>query len=1101
MKEVRSAVISTLSKEKVHGRNGPPFSSQAQNVLPTQLLNDVRQGRAILFLGAGASRGAITATGIRAPDGRELGARISQNFLGGHHSLDPLGFVADLAMSESDPRTVQEFVATQFLGLRPTDGHRLMPSFRWRAIATTNYDMLVETAYAEEGDRLQMAVPFISNNDRIDERLRAEGSVPYLKLHGCCTQAADVDLPLILTPDQYVTHKSGRERVFETLLGWAHEYPIVFVGHALQDIDLRHLMLQLMQQAKSRPRFFMVRPDVSEEERRFWDGKRVTVVDSTFDGFMRALSAEIPEAQRRLSTLADSEHPFSRRLAVHGGLPEVLRTFLATDVDYVHEGLASQAGSPASFYKGFDLGWSAIAQNLDVRRAITDDVLNDVFLRKDVDRPTLSELVLVRAEAGAGKTVFLRRLAWEAARDADCMCFFAKESGQLDFSVFEEIHRLTRLRSFLFVDNAADNVGAIESLITKARTNAVPLTVVVAERVNEWNMGCERIDPMVSVPYQLPYLSREEALTLLELLETHKSLGSLKNRTAEQRLKDIEERAGRQLLVALHEATSGRPFELIILDEYNEIRPKLAQDIYLSVCVLNRLNVPLRAGVIARIYGVPFSDFKERLFGPLEHVVQVTTQARGQDHHYAARHAGIASIVFDRVLQNQGDRFNQYLSILGALNISYSSDREAFRALLKGRAIVDLFGDHKAALEIFAVAERIAPKEPYFFHQRGLYEMYRPNGNLDEALRFFKLARSLNERDFSILHSMAELERRRAERAKTPYERERLRKDASRLATDLMNDERSRPSARHTLVQLSIDRLEDSLASQNPSDREIGLSVQEIEKHLQRGLQENPTDSYLLTAEARYAQITSDHERAFRALEAAFSTNRRNAFVTTRLAKAYKARGNPAKAREVLEAALDANPSDMQIHYRLALELMEGQAPDLENIAYHFRRGFTPGDRNYDAQFWFARHAFESRDTQQLSEAKDVFRRLRTAALPMTYEERTRIRTKSLSPDGSVRRWGGSVYRMEASYGFVDVDGAGVQLFFHKRMVSEEVWNHLATGSRVVFSMGFTFNGPVAADIEFHGKAASEVTALDAKTTSVNLGAISEIVPSLISAM
>ena len=53
-----------------------------------------------------------------------------------------------------------------FIGFKPAPFHELLPTFRWRAIATTNYDLIVERAYERVGDRLQALVPFIKNGQR-----------------------------------------------------------------------------------------------------------------------------------------------------------------------------------------------------------------------------------------------------------------------------------------------------------------------------------------------------------------------------------------------------------------------------------------------------------------------------------------------------------------------------------------------------------------------------------------------------------------------------------------------------------------------------------------------------------------------------------------------------------------------------------------------------------------------------------------------------------------------------------------------------------------------------------------------------------------------
>ena len=58
--------------------------------------------------------------------------------------------------------------------------------------------------------------------------------------------------------------------------------------------------------------------------------------------------------------------------------------------------------------------------------------------------------------------------------------------------------------------------------------------------------------------------------------------------------------ADRQLLVALHEATRGLPFEQIIFDEYEGVVPERARRLYLDICALHQFGAPVRAGTISR---------------------------------------------------------------------------------------------------------------------------------------------------------------------------------------------------------------------------------------------------------------------------------------------------------------------------------------------------------------------------------------------------------------------------------------------------------------------------------------------------------------------
>ena len=205
--------------------------------IPDVLVAQVRQGSAALLLGAGASYGAIGPSSESPPDSRELGRLLSQEFLGGEHQDDPLHVVSELAISEADLFTVQEYIRHVFDEFQPAEFHKRLATFRWHGIATTNFDLVVERAYAASSSRAQDLIPLRKNGDRVEDHLRSPDALLFLKLHGCITRTADPEIPLILTVDQYITHRRGRNRLFDHLRGWAYEHPIVFIGHSLLDAD------------------------------------------------------------------------------------------------------------------------------------------------------------------------------------------------------------------------------------------------------------------------------------------------------------------------------------------------------------------------------------------------------------------------------------------------------------------------------------------------------------------------------------------------------------------------------------------------------------------------------------------------------------------------------------------------------------------------------------------------------------------------------------------------------------------------------------------------------------------------------------------------
>ena len=98
------------------------------------------------MLGAGASIGAMGPNGQSSPSGPDLARLIAERFLPPEFADETLAVVSELAASEADLRTVQDFVGSVFEPLQPAPFHLLLPEFKWAALATTNYDLVVERA-------------------------------------------------------------------------------------------------------------------------------------------------------------------------------------------------------------------------------------------------------------------------------------------------------------------------------------------------------------------------------------------------------------------------------------------------------------------------------------------------------------------------------------------------------------------------------------------------------------------------------------------------------------------------------------------------------------------------------------------------------------------------------------------------------------------------------------------------------------------------------------------------------------------------------------------------------------------------------------------
>lgn len=1031
--------------------------------LPASLVNQVKNGRAILFLGAGALIGAdLQGKSILMGDGlRDL---LNEQFLGGEYNSESLAHVAALAMSQNSFAIVQDFIGDYLRPLRPANFHFKIPEFKWRALFTTNYDRLIEICYEENSKHLQEIVLMLSNSDKIDETRTTNDKVALIKLHGCITRTHDESLPLILTVDQYSESLNSRSRLFSHLYELAYENSIIFIGHRLQDPNIRTVLLMLHKEAPQGQRHYLVKPGVKDAERDYWAEKKITSLDYSFEDFMEALDGALDKSDRTLSLVRPiTKHPIEKRFVTHSLPSDALLHSLTDNLQFLSDDTPYSQHSPREFFKGADQGWFPIAEELGINRTISNRIWKTVIGKPEAERKCKTELYVIKGEAGSGKTILMRQLAWNAKNLGIGIFIWVKASTTIDVSVIQEIYAKTSERVFLIWDDSARNSDEISRCLARAKRDQVPVTILTSERFSEWNTTCGELDNYVMDVFKLPYLDEAEITHLIGKLSTYDCLGpNLIGKSEDERKREFREIYGRQLLVALYEATLGIPFEDIIHNEYVQLFPVRAKEIYLTVCTLNRMRVPVRAGLISRIHGVSFETFEKKFFKPLERVV-ITDGSSQLDYHYKARHPEIADIVFRRALTNSVDRYNEYIRILKKLNISYESDKYSFRCLVKAKSLKELFPSFDDVQSIYEFALEAIGDDPYLFQQIANFERIRLNGNLIKAVELLDKARAMAPHDTSILHSLAMVWRERARQSADPASKLKYRGESRAWLEAIIKKSQDDIYSSCTLVDLALDELSDLLTDDSASDRSIDEAIRRAEKGLMEIKRRFPSDEHIFSIEAKFAGLVNDDERAIFALEKSFSENNRDPFIATRLASVYAKLGDKGKALETLRDALARRPSDHRLNFQIAELLRETSGTEHKEIAYYYRRAYTPGDRNYQAQFWHARFSFDAEDEGGRNRSKEIFRELRTARLG--FDSKVKVRDYMGGSD-SPAVYLGSLDRKNEGFGFVRIDGSGLELFFPLNEAKEDMWEALQEGDRLRFRIGFSFNGPVCCDVE-----------------------------------
>jgi tetratricopeptide (TPR) repeat protein len=834
------------------------------------------------------------------------------------------------------------------------------------------------------------------------------------------------------------------------------------LGYRLDDPHVRDLIYGLS--GNKRPRWYIVTPDAEDYDVDFWATKNVGVLKSRFGQFMAALDhAVLPLFRSLTPSDAVIDLPIRSFYAARIEETEKLRNALHTDLTFIHSGISFADQPSKQFYEGYDTGWGGIVRRLDVRRRSEDELLYKALLENE--KPVGPVLLMLRGAVGAGKTIALKRTAFEAATASRALVLWLEETGALNPDVFFELHDLCNRPIYLFVDQVALQINKLHALLKAAKVRSIPVVVIGAERDSDWNTYCSALENDFTPHFiRVGNLSNEEVEGLLDLLERYDCLGLLKGKSRAEQIDAFmeKEHTDRQLLVAPHELTQGKPFEEIVLDEHQRVYPEQARQLYLDIATMHQFSVKVKAGTISRITGIDFEDYKDHFFAPLQDIVRVEQDRYSGDYCYKTRHSRVAAIVFRQVCADDAAKARQFKRLIEGLDVGYSSDRRALEEITRGRTLADAFGGASDVRAIYETAVAAAPKQSFLYQQWAIFESNHADGSLLEAERLAAIAHQLEPRSQSIIHSQAEIDRKRASAESSPLLKQSLRRRARNRLDELPNNDRFAVSSRCKILVDELEELNAALSDDAKPHESIYFAekVKDTEGALIRAQQLHPDDADIIQIEARFRREMNEEDKALRALERAWGAGPRGSRTAIRIARIYDARGRSVDALKVIREALSRNPDDKLVHQAIAMHYLSQEGYERSLVEDHLRRSFSAEDQNYEDRFNFAQFMFLNGDVQ---DAVDLFDQINRRA-PEGFRRMTPSKDNIFT--SKLPRYSGVVERLRGRFLFVKSPRYPRDIFAHRSSSNPDVFDELAIGQEVNFRIRFNREGPNAVDIK-----------------------------------
>ena len=1021
----------------------------------------IKEKSVVLLLGAGASVGAKHPEDKKIAQGKELSKLIAEQFLDDSYYDNPLTYNADMVIDDPGLFPLQNFLHDYFVNFAPAEHHLLIANIPWRSIFTLNYDLIIEQAYAKCVSPIQELAIFKSDNDRFEEKITSKKHLPLYKLHGCITSSNDYDIPFILSTEQYITHKKNRITLFKSFREQAMTSPIVYIGTSLQDNDIRSVMLELDADAYGQQyRSYIITPSPKKKEISFWAARKITVLEGTFKDFLESIIACIDRNHLLLSLYNNSNdlHELYRYfINNHQNKSSLIDDFLDNAVIHINNRMSSKKANAKRFYKGEGQGFAPIIEGLDLKRGLSDTVLtNNIF---DDNNDQQQKFIIIMGHAGAGKTILLRRIAYDAGIQFDKLSFWVENSQQIDNEAISEIYSRAKQRIFLFIDDASKNYKEIKRILRYSFTQSIPVTVISTDRINIWNDTSKDLGDYVTDEYTLYYLNKKEVDSLVDLLRTHDSLGYLTGKPREEQIEALTNIHGRQLLVALHEATLGKTFPEIVFDEYKTIYPEAAQQLYKTICTLHRLGIKVRAGLIARLHNITFEKFEEHFFKPLEGIVTSRFDETLQDYTYETRHRCVAELAFEKIFSGYEERYMEFMRILQNINIEYRPDYEALVGIINAHNLIDLVGDPNLIRILYSTIIKIYPSNPFLYQQQAIFEMNHNGGSLTNAKDNLDKAIQLAPQNTQIKHTIANFERKLGQAAQSPLERATHRRRAKEIAQSLFNaPQRKDTYSYSTYLNTSLDDLKDDIKQEGNQDT-LSQKIDAIQRTLQMALQIFPDDSIILDIEHEFFKLIGESEKSIESLKKSFTSNKANTYIAISLTNHYVGLGNRESALSTVTEALQHNPYNKDLHFLCAKILMSPYYLVDETIKHHLRHAFTHGDNRYEAQFWYARLLYIQ---QNEGEATTLFNTLKQANIEPKLKQKPR---GIISDHCTHKRFHGTIASISHSHLFIAPDSGKTWIFAYAKNSNLDDFSAYRYRQRIQYSLAFNFKGTTAIDL------------------------------------
>jgi Mrp family chromosome partitioning ATPase len=694
----------------------------------------------VLFTGAGFSSGARNQAGEAVPSVKRLRALLNDLVYPGSELADDdtLTHLFGLAQVRARNR-LQDLLAQQF-----TVDRRAVPemygeifSAAWFRVYTLNIDDL-ELAVAASHT---LARPIVSLTPH---QLGSGDGLEVVHLNGRWDDGPDA---VTFSPLQYGSRYPGADPLHHQCAVDLLQRPVLFVGTELEEPPLWQA-IELRKRASGRDlrkRSFLVTPKISRSKRDYLERElHVEYLPMTLEEFYEHVFNNASDGSQ---TFFDSQ----RQQSLWEG--NLTRPLLVSDLTV--DPNASEV--PGEYLLGRSPTWQDIGAGRAAEREYEADLMRlaeSILEIQEGPRPVL----ILTGTAGSGKSTAAMRLAMAlTSKGVEC----AWTSADFDVSPrdLRSSAALGDVAPVLMLDDAGRFGNETSLLARDLSLSEKRLLVVIAVRSGRVERIADRLK-LLGVEHHevvIPRLSDADIKALLKVLDRENRLGVLKGLSFKRQVDEFRnrERANRDLLVAMLEATSGRRFEVRLEEELDQLAGQ-QQFVYAMVAIGTAYRLGLTRNQVLLGVGDPTNETLQAI----EDLTRRLLILEYPDGTLRARHRVVAERIL-RYLIRAGSLHDPLLSLamalateLGPSKSRASGAYRTMRLLMNHDWLRRSIGTDPAR-SFFAELERFMDWDHHYWLQRGSMELERGDPSLAE--NFLNQAAGIEPNDLLVQTELAYL--------------------------------------------------------------------------------------------------------------------------------------------------------------------------------------------------------------------------------------------------------------------------------------------------------------------------------------------------------